>query len=231
MLVPFELKAEVLDRMLNFKIADHPVYSGLEIQAFDDDEHGRGVVVFLNRHENDLTDVYYESSLTLNPKLYGIGGGLGLWKEWQFDVAKLLLDDRDGIDANIRFKDHEGRLIEAQVKDPTPFSRREFSELLAPVSCAVIRPKSLLLEWMSRFNLLCRGGGPVPLIKIDDQPVKIGQLPMEWLLRRRLVKVASDLFIVMVNPVLVNDNDQEGKPQPASSQSGPRQHDDHVRGT
>ena len=211
MLVPFELKAEALDRMLNFEIADHAVYSGLEIQGFDDDEHGNGMVVFLNRRENDLTDVYYESSLSLNPNLYGIGGGLGLWKECQFDVANLSLDDRDGIAANIKFNDHEGRLIEVQIGDPTPLSQREFSEFLAPVGCAIVHPKSLLLVWMSQFDLLYRRG-KAPLIRIDNQPVKIGQLPMEWLLRRRLVKVASDLFIVMVNPVPVVD--EEDKPQP-----------------
>eukprot|EP00977_Amphora_coffeiformis_P024990 scaffold17828_cov168-Amphora_coffeaeformis.AAC.7 len=38
---------------------------------------------------------------------------------------------------------------------------------------------------------------------------------MEWLLRRRLVEVASNLFIVTVNPVLVDqDDDFQNKHQP-----------------
>jgi len=47
--VPFSLRIDVLDRMLNLEISDDPVYQGLEIQAFDDPDHGRGMTVFLSR--------------------------------------------------------------------------------------------------------------------------------------------------------------------------------------
>ena len=207
--LPFELKAETLDRMLNFEIADHPIYSGLEIQGFDDDEHGRGMVVFVTRRERDLTDVYYESTLKLDQKLYGVGGGLGLWLEWKFDRARLSIggddDAKQGIDVDISFNDIDGRLIQVLMSDPTPVSRRCFSEFLAPVGAAIVHPKSLLLVWMSQFDLFYRCG-PTPVVSIERQIVTIGQLPMEWLLRRRLIKVASDLFIVRVNPVLTDEH-------------------------
>lgn len=214
MLLPFELKAESLNRMLNFEIADHPMYTGLEIQGFDDDEHGRGMVVLLTRRRGNLTDVYYESTLQLDPTLYGLGGGLGLWLEWKFDKALLAIggdDDQHGIEVDIRFNDNDGRLVLVQVMDPTPVSQRYFSEFLAPVGLAIAHPKSLLLVWMSRFDLFYRSG-PTPVISIANEPLKIGQLPGEWLLRRRLVKVASDLFIVRVNPVLTDDQNPRQTP-------------------
>ncbi len=35
--------------MLNCELADHPVYDGVEIQAFDDEVHGSGLLCFLSR--------------------------------------------------------------------------------------------------------------------------------------------------------------------------------------
>jgi hypothetical protein len=31
----------VLDRMLNFEIADHPIYEGLKIQGYDDEQQAK----------------------------------------------------------------------------------------------------------------------------------------------------------------------------------------------
>ena len=55
---PFDLSIDVIDRMLNLEIADDPVYSGLEVQGFDDAEHGRGLLVLLTRHRDDRVDCY-----------------------------------------------------------------------------------------------------------------------------------------------------------------------------
>lgn len=200
MLIPFEFKTEALDRMLNFEIANHHIYQGLEIQGLDDEQqHGHGMVVMMSRRQDDLTDVYYESHLKLDQELFGIGGGLGLWQECEFDIARLAITEQ-GIECEIRFKDVDGRLIQVKIGDSTLSSKRHWSEFLAPVSVAIVHPKSLLLIWMSKFDLLYRNG-PAPTITIDDKAVTIGKLPMEWLFRRRLVKVASDLFIVRFNPV------------------------------
>jgi hypothetical protein len=88
-IVPFSLKIEVLDRMLNFEITDDLVYCGFETQGFDDEEHGHGMLVFLQRRKTNITDVYYESGLNLNPKLYAVGGGLGVWTEHSFEIISL----------------------------------------------------------------------------------------------------------------------------------------------
>ena len=50
-LCPFDLTVDVIDRLLNFEIADDPVYSGLEMQAFDGPEYGTGVLAFLTRRD------------------------------------------------------------------------------------------------------------------------------------------------------------------------------------
>jgi len=170
---------ELLDRMLNFEIADHPLYSGLEIQGFDDELHGQGMLVFLQRRESKKNDVYYESGLNLNPKLYAIGGGLGVWTECNFDTVKLDISEEKGVDAEVRFTDIDGRDIEVRVGDTTPLSERHMDAgFLAPMGAAIMEPQSLPLVWMSQFDLL-RRSGPEPVIRIDGQQTTPGHLPAE----------------------------------------------------
>lgn len=195
-LLPFSLKIELLDRMLNLEIADDPFYQGLEIQGFDDPQHGTGMVVFLARRVDGKTDVYYEPGLVLDPELYAIGGGLGAWEECTFEVARLAIRPA-GIDAEARFTDVDGRLIEVRIGERA--RRRRMPGFLAPMGAAITTPRALPLVWMSRFDLL-RRTGPEPVVRIDGRTASPGRLPAEWLLRRRLIKVASDLVVVNVNP-------------------------------
>jgi len=197
-LVPFSLRIDVLDRMLNLEIADDPVYQGLEIQVFDDPDHGRGMTVFLSRRADGRTDVYYQPGLELDPTTYAIGGGLGAWVECEFEVGRLAISP-EGVDAEVRFTDVDGRMIEVRVGDRTRRERRT-AAFLAPMGAAITDPRSLPLVWMSRFDLLRRTSDP-PVIRIDGRQASAGRLPAEWLLRRRLIKVASDLCVVSVNPV------------------------------
>ena len=113
-LMPFSLQIEVLDRMLNLEIADDPIYQGLEIQAFDDPNHGRGITVFLSRRADSKTDVHYQAGLNLDPKTYAIGSGLGTWVECEFEVARLAIS-AEGVDAEVEFTDVDGREIEVIV--------------------------------------------------------------------------------------------------------------------
>jgi hypothetical protein len=194
---PFSLRLDVLDRMLNFELADDPHYTGLEIQGFDDPVHGRGTLVFLNRRDDATTDVYAEPGLRLDRDTYAIGGGLGRWIETRFDVARLDVGPK-GVDAEVRFTDADGRAIEVRAGDRTPRGRAT-AAFLAPMGAAITRPRSLPLVWMPRFDLL-RRSGPPPVIRIDGREARPGRLPLEPLTRRRLVKVASDLCAVSVNP-------------------------------
>ena len=53
---PPALRTDSSDGMLNFEIADHPIYDGLELQWFDDAAHGTGMLAFLTRR--DRVDYY-----------------------------------------------------------------------------------------------------------------------------------------------------------------------------
>lgn len=48
-LLPFDLRVEPIARFLNCELATHPIYDGLEVQWFDDEIHGTGMVAFLRR--------------------------------------------------------------------------------------------------------------------------------------------------------------------------------------
>ncbi len=195
-LLPFVLRADVLDRMLNLEIADDPFYAGLEIQGLDDPRHGTGVVVFFERKPDRKIDVYYERGLQLEPERYAIGGGLGEWVETDFDQARLSVA-ADGIDAEARFTDIQGRPIELRIADR--HRRRRWAAFLAPGGAAISDPTSLPLWWMTRFDLL-RRSRPAPVIRIDGRDATAGRLPAERLMRRRLIKVAADLCLVDLNP-------------------------------
>jgi len=193
---PFSLELDLLDRMMNFEIADDPNYSGLEIQAFDDSSHGKGMLVFFNRRTDDKTDVYYEAGLKLDQANYAIGSGLGAWVETEFRRNRLEVSDR-GVNADILFTDAANRAIEVRAGDYTPRGRRS-AAFLAPMGAAITSPTSLPLIWMSKFDLL-RRSGPTPVVLIDGRAASLGHLPAEPLTRRRLVKVTTDLCAVAVN--------------------------------
>jgi hypothetical protein len=81
LLCPFDLSVDFIDRMLNFEIAGDPLYSGLEVQSFNDPRHGHGMVVLLTRREDGRVDCYRQAGLAVDPAGYQIGGGLGEWIE------------------------------------------------------------------------------------------------------------------------------------------------------
>lgn len=194
---PFELSIEPMARMLNFEIVGDPHYTGLEIQSFDDPVHGRGTVVFVSRRDDGRVDVYREPGLRLDPAGYGIAGGLGRWEEAEIDPARFDVTPI-GADVEVRFTDAEGRCVEVRIDDRGG-SRRHPASFLAPVGAAIQHPTSLMLVWMRRFNLLHRGGSE-PEIFIDGRRATTGRLPGERLTGRRLIKCATDLGIVRLNP-------------------------------
>lgn len=193
--VPFTLHVDLLDRMLNFELADDPTYSGIEVQGLDDPTHGTGLAVLLMRREDGRVDVHFEPGLRLDPAGYEIGGGLREWRPTDFDAARFEVTP-DGVDLHVAFADVDGRPIELRIADPA--RRRRTAAFLAPMGAEIARPRSLPLVWMASFDLL-RRRGPAPLISIDGRRASPGRLPGEWLLRRRLIKVATDLCIVYVN--------------------------------
>jgi hypothetical protein len=78
---PFDLTVDVIDRMLNFEIADDPTYTGLEMQAFYDPEYGTGILALLARRDDGHAYVYRLPGLRLDPIKFQVVHGLGGWTE------------------------------------------------------------------------------------------------------------------------------------------------------
>lgn len=193
---PLSLTVEPIAHMLNLELADHPVYDGLELQWFDDDVHGTGMLAFLSRRAGRAVDYYAQPGLLLDPAGYRIGGGTRSWNETEFAVARLEVAD-DGVDAHVRFTDVDGRDVEVRVLDRDGRRRRR-AALLAPVSAAVEQPESMLLVWMTEFDLVHVGPTP-PVVRIAGQDAAIGRLPGERLHGRHLIKYAGSLCAVTLN--------------------------------
>ena len=196
-LCPLSVAVDDVAAMLNFELADHPVYDSCEVQWFDDDHHGTGMLAFLSRREGRRVDYYTQPGLRLDRGNYRIGGGTGSWTETDFDVARLAVH-ADGIDAEIRFTDVDGRSIEIRVDDRDGRPRHR-AGLLAPVSAGIERPTSLMLVWMPGFDLVRVAGAP-PVIRIGTHDAATGRLPGARVHRRHLIKYAAPLVAVRMNP-------------------------------
>jgi hypothetical protein len=195
-LCPFDLSVDFIDRMLNFEIADDPTYDGLEVQVFDDNTHGRGMVVLLTRRSDHRVDCYRQPGLSLDRSEYGIGAGIGVWLEVRIDPAHFNITPQ-GVDLHVRLRDATGRLIDVQIDDRGDRGRRPAS-LLAPFGAGIQQPDALMLVWMKRFDLL-RQSSHKPEIHIDGREVRTGRLPGAWLHRRHLIKYAADIAVVRLN--------------------------------
>lgn len=192
---PVTLTADSLAAMLNLELADHPVYDGLELQWFDDETHGTGMLAFLSRRADRSVDYYAAPGLRLDRDGYRIGGGTRSWNEAAFDVARLAVAD-DGVDAEARFVDVDGREIHVRVDDRDGRRRRR-ARFLAPVGSGIEDPGELLLVWMPAFDLVHASGRGVA-VTIDGVPAATGRLPGQGLHRRVLVKYAAPVLTLGV---------------------------------
>lgn len=194
---PPVLRVGLIGAMLNFEIAEHPVYDGLEFQWYDDAAHGRGMLALLTRRDSRLVDCYRQRGLRLDPADFQIGAGTGVWAETDFADARLEVRD-DGVHAAAELTDADGRRVEVRVDDRDGQSRRR-GGLLAPVGAAIEDPTSLFLVWLPEFDLV-RIGGREPILRIDDGDPTVGQLPGARWHRRRLIKYAAPMMTIEVLP-------------------------------
>lgn len=192
---PFDVQVDRVAAFLNAELIDHPVYDGLELQWFDDRRHGTGMLAFLSRRADRTVDYYVAPDLTLAPEDLTLGAGTGAWRVVDFDAARLAVT-LEGVDAEVRFTDRDGRRVELRVDDRAARTSRRGS-LLAPVSDGIDRPTSLLLVYVHGFDL-ARRAGPPPSIRIDGVPASTGHLPGRWLHRRHLVKYGAPLTVATV---------------------------------
>jgi hypothetical protein len=196
-LCPFGLQMWDVDRMLNFEITDDPDYEGLELQAFDDPVHGRGLIVLLKRRQDGRFDIYRQPGLVLDTALAQVGGELGEWRQASIEPARFEIH-RDGIDVDVRLTDLAGREIRVRIDDRDG-RRRHPGTLLAPVGSTIEHPVSLPLFLMGGCDLV-RRAGPVFDLRIGGREVATGRLPGGWVHRRRLVKYTADPTVVVCNP-------------------------------
>jgi hypothetical protein len=195
-LCPFDLQVWAVDCMLNLEITDDPYYEGLELQAFDDPVHGRGMIVLLKRREDGRFDIYRQPGLALDPALAQVGGELGEWRQASIEPARFDIS-LDGIDVDVRLVDLAGREIRLRIDDRNGRRRRR-GTLLAPVGSAIEQPVSLPLFVMGGCDLVRRSARAFE-IRIDGRKLTTGRLPGAWLHRRRLVKYTADPTVVIVN--------------------------------
>jgi hypothetical protein len=196
LLCPFSLTVDTIARFLNCELTDDPTYDGLELQWFDDDEHGTGLLAFLSRREDRRVDFYVDPSLTLDRSLFVLGAGIGRWTETRFEVGRLQVTDA-GVDAEVRFVDVEGRPIEIRIDDRGERRARR-GALLAPVGSGVDDPIGLLLVHCRGFDLV-RRGDVEPVIRIDGRSASTGTLPGRALHKRELIKYAAPLDAIKLN--------------------------------
>ncbi len=195
-LCPFDLHADPMAGVLNCELADDPHYTGLEVQWFDDAEHGRGVLVFLARRADRLVDYYVEPGLRVDRANYVLGAGIGEWTELTFRAAELDVDP-SGVRCHVAFTDLAGRDIEVEVDDRRP-GERATGSLLAPVGSTIEQPESLLLVHLHGFDLV-RRGEVEPRVSIDGRPASTGALPGRALHGRELIKYAAPLTVITLN--------------------------------
>ena len=185
-----------LAAMVNFEFSGDEIYDGLELQWYDDDTHGTGMLAFATRRDTGFVDYYLQDGVRPPAAIKQLGDGVGVWQTTDFDESLLKVDEF-GVRAAAAFNDADGRQIEVRVDDRGGRVRRS-GGLLAPVSDAISAPTSLLLVWLPHFDLVRTSGSVVA--RVDGRDLSLGQLPVQRLWRRRLLKYAAPVEVIEVFP-------------------------------
>jgi hypothetical protein len=195
--LPFSLSIDPRDRLLLFDVADDPVYAAIEIQVFDDEVHGQGMLVLLERRDG-LVDFYRQPGLRLEREGFSIGRGVCEWRETRIAPDRFLIAD-DGVAVDVGFSDASDRRIEIRIDDRDG-RRRTPSSLLAPVGSGVAHPTRFFAVVMLGFDLV-RTSGIEPSLQIGGVDRQLVAFPgPSWLHRRRFVRYAREPVIAVLNP-------------------------------
>jgi hypothetical protein len=197
---PFHLHTDPMEGLLlvNFENDPDRIYLGLEPQFFDDEVHGRGLLVIGWRVDGKV-DVYHEPGLRLDPQTYGIAGkGLHAMEERSFAAARFALGPA-GARVDLGFRDLEDREIRLLVWETDTRPRRPFA-FLAPMGGAATAPPALPLVFVHDFYFVRRAGSEIR-IEIDGRAHRGDPIPL--LLdgtRVHFLRYSADPFIVTWNP-------------------------------
>lgn len=200
LLTPFHLHVDPMERLLLVNLEGDPdsLYAGFEPQAFDDDVHGRGVIVIGWRHDGRV-DVFHPPEVRLDPDTYGItGDGLHLMLERPLEDARFEITE-GGIDLDLRFEDAIGRQVELRILETSARAVSRFG-LLAPMGDAVSDPPALPLVLMREFAFV-RLAGTEALVAIDGREHELDLLPVPIDFNRvYFVRYALEPLIATFNP-------------------------------
>ncbi|WP_373523985.1 hypothetical protein [Aquiflexum sp.] len=202
LLNPFSFQVDPMERLLlvNFESDPDVIYKGFEPQYFDDQIHGKGLLVIGWR--NDLkVDVYHEPGLKLREETYDIAGkGLNQMSERNFESAVCEILDA-GVYADIIFEDNLGRKVEIRILEQHPKKRNPFG-LLAPMGDAAENPSAMPLVYVHDFYFVRRRHSNFQL-KIDGKHHKPDKFPIPldgtWMY---FTRYSGDPFIVTFNPAI-----------------------------
>jgi hypothetical protein len=196
---PFHLHVDPMKALLlvNFEKDPDRIYLGLEPQAFDDDIHGRGLLVIGWRVDGRV-DVFHEPGLRLDPQTYGIAGK-GLHRM----VERSFLDGRfellpTGAQVQLGFQDLEGRDVRLHISETDTRPRHPFA-FLAPMGGAASDPPALPLVFVHEFYFVRHAGSEVR-IEIDGRQHRADAIPLVLDgAPVRFTRYSADPFIVTWN--------------------------------
>lgn len=197
---PFHLQTDPMQSLLliNFEQDPDSVYVGFEPQSFDDEIHGRGMLV-LGWRRDGRVDVFHEPAVRLNPRTYAIAGqGLHLMAPRLFDEAAFELGP-GGAHLHIAFHDLEDRRIQLVIRETDERPRNAFG-LLAPMGSDTANPPALPLVHVDGFYFVRRAGSEVR-INIDGRVHRSDRIPL--ILdgaRVHFLRYSMDPFIAFWNP-------------------------------
>jgi hypothetical protein len=197
---PFHLDTDPMAGLLlvNFERDPDRVYVGLEPQAFDDEVHGRGLLVIGWRVDGQV-DVFHDPELRLDPETYRIAGkGLHAMEARSFAHTRFELGPA-GAQVDIGFRDLEDRHVRIIIRETDTRPRRPFS-LLAPMGSAASDPPALPLVYVHEFYFVRQAGTEVK-IEIDGRTHRSDPIPL--ILdgaRVHFLRYSAAPFIVTWNP-------------------------------
>jgi hypothetical protein len=162
--LPFNLKVDPMRRMLliDFTRDPDPLYQNFEIQVFDDDVHGKGMLVLAAQRDNKI-DVYHQPGLDLSGTDYDIvGKGLDEMLERAMEEASYEINP-DGVDLRVSFDDKLGRRVRIHICEKGSKSRKPFN-MLAPMGSGTEDPPSLPLVLLYDFYFVRRAGTEMEIV-------------------------------------------------------------------
>lgn len=197
---PFDIVIEPMERLLLINIEKDPdtLYIGFEPQVFDDEIIGTGLLVIAWRVDGKV-DVYHQPTLTPDPAGYDIAGQ-GLENMISREMSGAFFDVNDqGAQAEVRFEDINGRVIELKLTEQSNRPRKPFG-LLAPMGVAAENPSALPLILLHDFYFV-RIKNTKMSVMIDGQNHKpdILPLPIDFS-RMTFARYSPDPLIAKLNP-------------------------------